>query len=88
MGWPDNCLYWQAISSLIAVQYHCQPLIMAGTALSDTLTPQWCVRVCVSLCVFEHLFACVHLGLQIILMFIMYFFVYVYIYVHCRDNME
>lgn len=46
MGWPDNCLYWQPISSLIAVQHHCQPLIMAGTALSDTLTPQWCVRSC------------------------------------------
>lgn len=46
MGWPDNCLYWQAISSLIAVQYHCQPLIMAAAALSDTPTPQWYVRAC------------------------------------------
>lgn len=59
MGWLDNYLYWQAISSLIAVQYHCQPLIMAGTALSDKLTPQWCVCVCV-LCVFLCLRTCLH----------------------------
>lgn len=54
MGWPDSCLYWQAISSLIAVQYHCQPLIEAPTAflyLAD-------------MCVIEHLFACVHLSLE------------------------
>lgn len=58
MGWPDSCLYWQAISSLIAVQYHCQPLIMAGTALSDTLTPQWCVCMCIFVCVWA--LVCMH----------------------------
>lgn len=36
MSWADNCLYWQAIFRLMAVQYHCHSLIMAGTTLSDT----------------------------------------------------
>lgn len=73
MGSPDNCLCWLVISSLIAVQYHCQPLIMAATALSDTPTPQWYVRVCacasvgVEMCVVLRLSASVNSCLVIIL---------------------
>lgn len=36
MSSADNCLYWQAIFRLMAVQYHCHALIMADTSLSDT----------------------------------------------------
>lgn len=36
MSRADNCLYWQAIFRLMAEQYHCHSLIMAGTTLSDT----------------------------------------------------
>lgn len=36
MSRVDNCLYWQAIFRLMAVQYHCHSLIMACTTLSDT----------------------------------------------------
>lgn len=36
MSPADNCLYWQAIFRLMAVQYHCHSLIMADTSLSDT----------------------------------------------------
>lgn len=36
MSRADNCLYWQAIFRLMAVQYHCHSLIMACTTLSDT----------------------------------------------------
>lgn len=67
MGSPDNCLCWLVISSLIAVQYHCQPLIMPATALSDTPTPQWYVCVCVEMCVVLRLSASVNSCLVIIL---------------------
>lgn len=36
MSRVDNCLYWQAIFRLMAVQYHCHSLIVACTTLSDT----------------------------------------------------
>lgn len=60
MGWSDNCLFWQAISRLIAVQYYCQSLITAATAQpwhTDTsmyVCLYLCVRVRVYFCAGSH----------------------------------
>lgn len=50
MSRADNCLYWQAIFRLMAVQYHCHSLIMACTTLFDTSITL--VRMC-----HKHMFA-------------------------------
>lgn len=50
MSQADNCLYWEAIFRLMAVQYHCHSLIMACTTLSDTSITL--VRMC-----HKHMFA-------------------------------